>query len=109
MLQLDPYELATLPDGGPAGEQSGERNLLVAVLRQAFADLNEYNGRKDPNSRLIFDAAAAWVFSPLAVDGDDHLSFGRVCDLLGLDRCYVRRLARRLLDSELMQLRRRAA
>ena len=105
MPQLDSYVLAALPEGGDAGGLSGERNLLVAVLHQAFVDLIEFNGRRDPNSRLIFDSAAAWVFSPLAVDDDNHMSFARICDLLGLDRSYVRRLARDLLEPH----RRRAA
>jgi hypothetical protein len=109
MLQLESYELATLSEYSDGGAQSGERNLLVALLRQAFADLNEFNGRADPNSRIIFEAAAAWVFSPVATDSDDHLSFGRVCDLLGLDRSYIRRLARRMLEPDPSHLPRRAA
>ncbi len=109
MLQLDSYELATLSDGSEGGAHGGERNLLVAVLRQAFADLAEFHGRADANSRTIYNAAAAWVFSPSATDTDDHLSFGRVCDLLDLDHSYIRRLARRMLDPGPSHLPRRAA
>jgi hypothetical protein len=110
MLQLDFCELATAPGDNANRRQPAERRLVTAVLRQALDDLNDHRFGTDPNARRIFDAAMGWIFSTRDNEGDDYLSFVRVCDLLGLDPSYLRRLVRRTFAPERERsLRRRAA
>ena len=86
-------ELATSPDRVSHRDRLGERRLLTAVLHQALDDLSEYGSRSDPNARRIHEAASGWIFGK-QLDADDHLSFDRTCELVGLDPTYVRRLVR---------------
>lgn len=88
-------EAITTPDR----TRVAERRFLVAVLQQAFQDLADYQQRTDVNARRIYDAAWLWVFDTTQGAGEDHLSFGQTCDLLGLEASYVRRLARRLVHT----------
>jgi hypothetical protein len=100
MLQLDFCELATVPGDNANRERLAERRLVTAVLRQALDDLNDHRFGTDPNARRIFDSAMGWIFSTREDDGDDHLSFLRVCDLLALDPSYLRRLVRKTFAPE---------
>lgn len=108
-MHFELSELATLPGDGSGAIGLGERRLLVAVLRQTLDDLIEHKDRCDPISRRIFDNAVAWIFGTLHREADDHLSFVRTCDLLGLDAAYVRGLVRRLLGGAATRYRPRAA
>jgi len=99
-MHVELYELSTVPGDSTGAVTLGERRLLVAVLRQTLDDLVEHRGRCDPMSRRIFDSAAAWIFAATHREADDHLSFSRTCDLLGLDATYVRGLVRRLLGGD---------
>lgn len=92
-------DLATEPGINGSRGCLSERRLLTAVLRQALDDLRDYQLRRDPNARRIHDAASGWIFSGANTEEEDHLSFERTCNLLGIEPSYLRGLIRRQIAS----------
>jgi hypothetical protein len=64
-----------------------ERQLMLAVLRDALDCYQDYAFARDPRGRAIFAHAAQWIDSD---DRDWPFSYENICDVLGLDSAYVR-------------------
>jgi hypothetical protein len=64
-----------------------ERQLMLAVLRDALDCYQKYALARDPHGRNIFADAAEWIGSE---DREWAFSFENICDVLGLDSAYVR-------------------
>ena len=76
---------------GPAGP---ERELLIAILADAFECYGKYSRSRKNIEVKLFQEAKEWIF---AENEDTPLSFVSVCDALTLNPNYVRQ---RLLDQE---------
>lgn len=65
-----------------------ERDLMLAVLEDAVCCFQKYVLASDRRGRILFKEAEGWIF-----DDDDSgvFSYTNVCDVLGIDRNYLRR------------------
>jgi hypothetical protein len=70
------------------GERSGEWLLVVAILEDAVNVYRRYAGETKGQGRRLFEEAEEWIESR---DRDWIFSFESVCDILGLEACYLRR------------------
>lgn len=69
----------------------GEHDLMRAILEDALGCLEKYHGKR---SRKEFKEAKAWVEEEKA---DWLFSFNNICETLGLNPWYVRKLIRNFL------------
>jgi hypothetical protein len=79
-----------------APRQTGEHHLLAAVLDEAVACYQRYLFATTRSGRRLFREAEQWLMVPLArrvVSSDEEawFSFEYVCDVLDLDKDYLRR------------------
>lgn len=65
-----------------------EKDLLLAILRDAIDTYRKYRGARDPEGRKQFLEAEEWI---MGGDDDWVFSFQHICDCLGLNPDYVRR------------------
>jgi hypothetical protein len=66
-----------------------EKKLMLAVLADALACFQKYRAARKGKGKNLFRDANEWIFG----EDDDHLfSFENVCEVIGLDPPYVRRL-----------------
>lgn len=67
-----------------------ERGLLLAVLEDALRCLKQYAHAKDAQGEKLFREAEEWL---LDEDEDWIFSFSSICEVLGLNRSYIRKQA----------------
>ena len=69
-----------------------EKKLMLAVLADALTCFQKYLSARKRKGKNLFRDADEWIFG----DNDDHLfSFENICEVIGLDPQYVRRLLSR--------------
>ena len=69
-----------------------EKKLMLAVLADALTCFQKYLSARKRKGKNLFREAEEWIFG----DNDDHLfSFENICEVIGLDPQYVRRLLSR--------------
>jgi len=66
----------------------GERQLMLAVLRDAVECYQKYAFARDSRGRTEFTNAVEWITS---TDRQWPFSYENICDVLGLDAAYLRR------------------
>ena len=75
-----------------------EKKLMLAVLADALACFQKYLSARKRKGENLFRDADEWIFG----DNDDHLfSFENICEVIGLDSQYVRRLLARWKETRL--------
>ena len=88
-LILPPQYFATLRRQGPS--KRGECQLLAAVLEDAVNCFQKYLLAPDKQGQRLFREAQEWMMTEGAPTEDGPaLSFGYICEVLGLDPGYVR-------------------
>jgi len=76
-----------------------EKQLMLAVLGDALACYQKYLAARKRKGGNLFREADEWIFGK----DDDHLfSFENVCEVLGLDPPYVRRLLVQWKEAQLV-------
>jgi hypothetical protein len=78
--------------------EPAEVRLIIAVLEEAVGCYRKHFLARDPKRRRLFQDAQAWLMSE---DGDQPFSFEHVCDVVGLNPAYVRRLLCEWRDQQL--------
>ena len=77
-----------------------EKKLMLAVLADALTCFQKYLAARRKKGQNLFREADEWIFGA----ADDHLfSFENVCEVLGLDPPYVRRLLLQWKEAHLVQ------
>ena len=71
-----------------ASRSSGERGLMLAVLRDAVDCYRRGRRARDPATRLLFAETRAWLES---TDHRATFSFESICDVLDIDAHDLRR------------------
>jgi hypothetical protein len=84
---------------------SGERRLLIAVMRDALKCFQRYLDARAPKTRALYAAAEAWIMTE-GINGDDAFTFDELCDALGMSPAYTRAGLLAWRDAE--RIRRRA-
>jgi hypothetical protein len=75
--------------GGLSRQVDGEKRLMVAILKDAVECLNKYRGARSSLGSSQYHNALEWVED----EGTDWLfSFNNICDLLGFDPGYLRKM-----------------
>jgi len=75
-----------------------EKQLMLAVLADALTCFQKYLEARKRKSKNLFREADEWIFG----EDDDHLfSFENVCEVIGLDPPYVRRLLAQWKEAQL--------
>jgi|SRR5688572_28416529 hypothetical protein len=70
-----------------------EKLLLAAILEDAIQDYRDFRAANDKSGKARFHEAERWLMG----EGDGWIfSFDNVCDLLGLDRQYIRHALREI-------------
>lgn len=72
----------------PSTPQSGERELMLAVLEDAMRCYLNHADATDKKRRALYEDAAEWF---AATEDEGLYSFVNVCAVLGLDAGFVRR------------------
>lgn len=75
-----------------------EVGLIVAVLEEVIGCFQKHLLARDKKRQRLFREAEAWLFRE---ESDQPFSFNHVCDVLGLNAAYVRRLLRQWRDQQL--------
>jgi hypothetical protein len=65
-----------------------ERALVFAVLSEAIETFRKFAFSKSARGRSLFRQAEAWLWDK---DPDYFFSCKNICELMGLDPCYLRR------------------
>jgi hypothetical protein len=75
--------------GGLSRQVDGEKRLMIAILKDAVECLNKYRGARSSLGSSQYHNALEWVED----EGTDWLfSFNNICDLLGFDPGYLRKM-----------------
>ena len=75
--------------GGLSRQLDGEKRLMIAILKDAVECLNKYRGARSSLGSTQYQNALEWVQD----EGTDWLfSFNNICDLLGFDPDYLRKV-----------------
>jgi hypothetical protein len=75
--------------GGLSRHLEGEKRLMIAILKDAVECLNKYRGARSSLGSTQYQNALEWVQD----EGTDWLfSFNNICDLLGFDPDYLRKV-----------------
>jgi hypothetical protein len=87
-----------------APTKRGECQLLVAVLEDAVHCFQKYLLANDRQGQRLFREAQQWMMTEGAPTEDGPmLSFGYVCEMLGLDPSYLREGLHRWCERQLAQ------
>ena len=78
-----------------------EKKLMLAVLADALACFQKYLAARKGKGKNLFREADEWIFGE---DGDHLFSFENVCEVIGLDPPYVRRLLVRWKETHLVEV-----
>jgi hypothetical protein len=75
--------------GGLSRQVDGEKRLMIAILKEAVECLNKYRGARSSLGSSQYHNALEWVED----EGTEWLfSFNNICDLLGFDPGYLRKM-----------------
>ena len=75
--------------GGLSRQLDGEKRLMIAILKDAVECLNKYRGARSSLGSSQYQNALEWVED----EGTEWLfSFNNICDLLGFDPDYLRKV-----------------
>jgi hypothetical protein len=75
--------------GGLSRQLDGEKRLMIAILKDAVECLNKYRGARSSLGISQYQNALEWVED----EGTEWLfSFNNICDLLGFDPDYLRKV-----------------
>ena len=75
--------------GGLSRQLDGEKRLMIAILKDAVECLNKYRGARSSLGSSQYQNALEWVRD----EGTEWLfSFNNICDLLGFDPDYLRKV-----------------
>jgi hypothetical protein len=75
--------------GGLSRQLDGEKRLMIAILKDAVECLNKYRGARSSLGSSQYHNALEWVED----EGTEWLfSFNNICDLLGFDPGYLRKM-----------------
>jgi hypothetical protein len=75
--------------GGLSRQLDGEKRLMIAILKDAVECLNKYRGARSNLGSSQYQNALQWVED----EGTEWLfSFNNICDLLGFDPDYLRKV-----------------
>jgi hypothetical protein len=75
--------------GGLSRQVDGEKRLMIAILKDAVECLNKYRGARSSLGSSQYQNALEWVED----EGTEWLfSFNNICDLLGFDPGYLRKM-----------------
>jgi hypothetical protein len=75
--------------GGLSRQLDGEKRLMIAILKDAVECLNKYRGARSNLGSSQYQNALEWVED----EGTEWLfSFNNICDLLGFDPDYLRKV-----------------
>jgi hypothetical protein len=80
-VSLDPADLGLVEGVYKRNIREGEEKLMLAVLESAVEDFQKYVLARNPSGKKLFREAEEWF---LDKDSDALLSFGSVCETLGL-------------------------
>lgn len=75
--------------GALSRKLEGEKRLMIAIFKDAIECLEKYRGSRSSSGQILYQNALEWVQGT----GTDWLfSFTNICDLLGFDPEYIRKL-----------------
>ncbi|HEX7228330.1 MAG TPA: hypothetical protein VF353_11210 [Candidatus Binatia bacterium] len=75
--------------GGLSRQLDGEKRLMIAILKDAVECLNKYRGARSSLGTSQYQNALEWIED----EGTEWLfSFNNICDLLGFDPDYLRKV-----------------
>ena len=75
--------------GGLSRQLDGEKRLMIAILKDAIECLDKYRGARTSLGSGQYQNALEWVED----EGTEWLfSFNNICDLLGFDPDYLRKV-----------------
>jgi hypothetical protein len=75
--------------GGLSRQLDGEKRLMIAILKYAVECLNKYRGARSSLGSSQYQNALEWIED----EGTEWLfSFNNICDLLGFDPDYLRKV-----------------
>lgn len=75
-----------------------EVRLMIAVLEEAISCFRKHLLDRDKKRQRLFCEAEAWIMTD---ESSRPFSFDHVCDVVGLDAFYLRRLLRQWRDQQL--------
>jgi hypothetical protein len=87
-VSLDAADLGLIEGVYKKNLREGEERLMLALLESAVEDFQKYVLARNPSGRKLFREAEEWF---LDKDSDALLSFGSVCETLGLHPDHVRK------------------
>jgi hypothetical protein len=74
---------------GLSRKLEGEKRLMIAILKDAVECLEKHRGSRTSVGQCLYQSAIEWVED----DSTEWLfSFTNICDLLGFDPAYMRRV-----------------
>jgi hypothetical protein len=85
---IDPTDDGVLEDLGKKSIRPGEEALMLAVLKSATEDFQEYVNARDRNGKLLFSEAEEWFLDETS---DSLLSFENICEVLRVKPNYFRK------------------
>jgi hypothetical protein len=87
-VSLDPADIGLVEAVYKKIIREGEERLVLAVLESAVEDFQKYVLARKPSGKKLFREAEEWF---LDKDSDAFLSFGSVCETLGLHPDHIRK------------------
>jgi hypothetical protein len=87
-VPLDPADLGLIEGVYKKTLREGEKRLMLAVLESAVEDFQKYVLARHAGGKKLFQQAEEWF---LEKNSDALLSFGSVCETLGLHPDHVRK------------------
>lgn len=67
----------------------GEKRLMIAIFKDAVECLEKYRGSRSGSGQVHYQNALEWV---LDTDTEWLFSFTNICDLLGFNPNYIRKM-----------------
>jgi len=75
--------------GALSRKLEGEKRLMIAIFKDAVECLDKYRGSRSSSGQVNYQHALEWVQDT----GTEWLfSFTNICDLLGFDPSYIRKV-----------------
>jgi hypothetical protein len=81
----------------PVALSDPERRLRLAVLRDAFRYVERYEHATDQHGRMLHADALEWIADP---DRDEPFAFENVCEALGFNPSWLRRVVDRWRNAQ---------
>jgi|ERR1041385_2338202 hypothetical protein len=90
ILEPDLFSASQFYGSGALSRQlEGEKRLMIAIFKDAIECLDKYRSARGGSGQVQYQNALEWVEDP----GKEWLfSFSNICDLLGFDPEYIRKV-----------------